>query len=129
MIKITECIVKWVKPLQHWGLSLNLHIKKEDISKEDREKLEELWSNWDSLVWVLQNFTWEKEIDIKPKLRQTLAMKIKTYSEKSGYNEDSLVDKFIYQKYNVKSRTELTEQQLKECIDYFDLSIQESQLF
>jgi hypothetical protein len=56
-------------------------------------------------------------------------MKIKTYSEKSGYNEDSLVDKFIYQKYNVKSRTELTEQQLKECIDYFDLSIQESQLF
>ena len=60
MITIQELIIKWVKPLQHWWLSLNFHIKKEDISKEDREKLEELWSSWDSLVCVLQEITEEK---------------------------------------------------------------------
>lgn len=118
MIKINECIINKVAPLKHWSLSITLLIKKEDYTNEDRIKLEEMWSEWTSLVWVLQDF-WEKNEDNKPKLRQRLAILMSDYSKASWLKENELLE-WLYKTYNVKSRTDLNEEQLKTEIDKYE---------
>lgn len=52
------------------------------------------------------------------KLRQTLAVVMSKYAEKNSLLIWLLCDS-IYKKFNVKSRSELSEEQLKECIKYY----------
>lgn len=52
------------------------------------------------------------------KLRQTLAVVMSKYAEKHSLLVWLLCGS-IYKKFNVKSRSELSEEQLKECIKYY----------
>lgn len=119
MIKISECIINKVSPLKHWSLTITLLIKREDYTNEDRLKLEELWSEWTSLVWVLQEFGEEKVEDNKPKLRTRLAIIMQEYAKLTWKTTEQEENEF-YIKYNIKSRTELTQQELKACIDEYE---------
>jgi len=124
MITIWELIVKWVRPLQHGWISLNLHIKPEDLTREQEDLLRNYWSDWTSLACVLQEFQQEVAIDPRPKLRQRLALVVKEYSEISNISEEWVVNG-IYKRFNITSRTGLTEKQLKEEIDFFQNGITE----
>lgn len=120
MIQIKEAIVSSVRPLKNKSLAVTIWIKSEDISKEDIEKLQDYWTSETPLVWVIQEFTWEIIEDVKPRLKRRLAIVIKSYCEKENINEDDEVKK-IYSKYNIESRKELTEKQLRELIDSYSL--------
>lgn len=52
------------------------------------------------------------------KLRQELALTMQEYARKQGIDIDVLCDT-LYQKYEITSRTELSEIQLKKCIKYY----------
>jgi len=125
-IQIKEAIIKKVNSLQFWGLTLTLHIKAEDYTREDRDNLEQLWSDWTSVAVVMKEF-WEKVEDKTPKLRQILALKMNEYS-KVSWKDIWTIEKELYTRLNVNSRTELNEKQLQEQIEYYDLWIQELQI-
>lgn len=126
MITIQEAIIKKVNSLQFWGLTLTLHIKTEDYAREDRDILEQLWSDWTSIAVVMKEF-WEKIEDKTPKLRQILALKMNEYS-KVSWKDIWTIEKELYTRLNVNSRTQLTEKQLQEQIEYYDLWILELQI-
>ncbi len=52
------------------------------------------------------------------KLRQTLAVVMSKYAEKHSLLV-WLMCTSLYEKYNVSSRSELSEEQLQECIKYY----------
>ena len=124
MIAIAELIVKGVRPLQHGWISLNLHIKPEDLTREQEELLRNYWSDGNSLACVLQEFQTEAVVDPKPKLRKRLALVTKNYSEIANISENTVVE-WIYKKFNIESRKELTEEQLRQEIDFFQSGIDE----
>lgn len=120
MIQIKEALINSVRPLKNKSLAVTLWIKAEDINEIDRKQLEDYWTSETPLVAVLQEFDWIKEEDPKPKLRQRLAIIIKIYCEKFNTSEEEEL-KNIYSKFWIESRKDLTEKQLKELIDSYEL--------
>ena len=59
----------------------------------------------------------EKDTEI-PKLRQRLALVMDEYAQKVKKPLES-IENALYTRYNVKSRTELTRQELEECIEWY----------
>lgn len=59
-----------------------------------------------------------RENDEIPKLRQRLAMVIQDYSNKTKTTEERNIGS-IYLRYGVDSRTQLTREQLEECIRFY----------
>lgn len=123
MIQIKEAIINSVRPLKNRSLAVTFWIKSEDISKEDIERLQEYWTNEIPLAWVLQEFTGEVIEDIKPKLRQRIAILIKSYCEKENISEIDEIRR-VYEKYWIQSRKDLDEKQLRELIDSYELWLQ-----
>ena len=70
---------------------------------------------------------WEKVEDKTPKLRQILALKMNEYARVS-WKDIWTIENEIYTRLNVNSRTQLTEKQLQEQIEFYDLWIQELQI-
>lgn len=123
MIQIKEALINSVRPLKNKSLAVTLWIKAEDINEQDRKQLEDYWTSETPLVAVLQEFDWIKEEDITPKLRQRLAIIIKSYCEKYNTSEEEELKK-IYSKFWIETRKDLTEKQLRELIDSYELWLQ-----
>lgn len=128
MLEIKETIIKNYKPLKGGWVSINLWIKQEDLTEEIEKQLKNFWQDETSLAWVLQEFESEKIEDKRPKLLQRLAILITEYCKWFWINEDEEIKK-IYSTYNVKSRKDLTENQLNYLIESYELWIREINLF
>jgi len=118
-IKITECRV-WNYRITKFWINITLQIKEEDITKQEKDILEELRKNWNSLVWVLQTFNLIKEDpnkNRKTKL-QKLAWLMSTYCEKA-WNKIFEEKTMLYTRNKVLSRTELSNEQLDYEIDLY----------
>ena len=98
------------------NLCFTLKIKKEDYNDATRTFIFDCYNQWKTLdfeiVWL------KEETNELPKLRQRLAMVMQEYKNKSNIDENKLKES-LYTKYNIKSRSELTRDQLEECIRFY----------
>ena len=118
-IKITKAILNERRELQ-----VNMIIKEWDYTQVEAELLRQSKINWDMLDL---EFTWLVKEDVtknrKAKL-QKLASLMSVYCDKSLNNyEDEKVS--IYLRNNVKSRIELTDEQLDYEIDLYITGLKE----
>ena len=118
MIQIKECIVWWFRPTK-FGLNINLHIKQEDLTKEEKDRLEEYRRDGTSLVGVLQEFQkTEKTEEEKTRFKRMIIL-MQEYCNRNYIQKEHEKER-IYEKYNVKSRTELSLQQIEELISQYE---------
>lgn len=115
-IKITKAIQNERKEL-----ACSFICKEWDYSCTELELLRQAKINWDSLdleiTWLLKN-----EIDEQIKeLRQQLYLSMKDYCNKFHITEE-VEEKKLYDKYKIKSRTELSSKQLEEEIESYRTS-------
>lgn len=98
------------------NLVFTLKIKKTDYTDWMRQFIFDCYNQWKQIdlevVWLV-----EKNDEI-PKLRQRLAMVIQDYSNKTKTTEERNIGS-IYLRYGVDSRTQLTREQLEECIRFY----------
>ncbi len=96
------------------NLCFTLKVKREDYTPAMMQFMFDCYNSGKSLdmqvVWLE-----EKDTEI-PKLRQRLALTMSEYAQKTNKPLES-IENALYTRYNVKSRTELTRQQLEECIE------------
>ena len=109
MIQIKEAQVSWFRPLKFW-VSVSLNIKDEDLTKQERDLIEEYWKNGDSVVVVLQPFTKPFELKERSK-KSTLHYFMEKYCEKFNAPLDEEIYK-IRHKYNVTSRSQMSDNDL-----------------
>ena len=100
-------------------LVFRVRVKPEDYTDAVRDAIFDASDNGTPLAAVFQAFQTEKTEDPLPKLRARLAYVVKLYSEKSGIPENELLAK-LYARHSIVSRTELTEEKLKEEIDRYE---------
>jgi hypothetical protein len=118
MIKITEALVSWFRPLKHW-LSISLTIKEEDISKQARELLENYWKGGIPVVGVLQEFERTHEEEPK-KSTQHLAVVMQKYCDVT-WEDIEIEKKRLYRDYNVSSRSQMDQKHILREIDSYTL--------
>ncbi len=98
------------------NLVFTLKIKKTDYTDWMRQFIFDCYNQWKQLdlevVWLI-----EKNDEI-PKLRQRLALIMKEYAHKMWDSSES-IENLLYFRYTVKSRTELTREQLEESIRFY----------
>ena len=103
-------------------LVFRVRCKPEDFTEEVRNAIFDASDNWTPLALVLAEFQWERKEDPLPKMRSKLAFIMKQYAEKQWMNENDILQK-LYLRHWVTSRTELTEEQLKEEIDRYEAGL------
>ncbi len=98
------------------NLVFTLKIKKTDYTDGMRQFIFDCYNQWKTLdfeiVWL------KEETNELPKLRQRLAMVMSEYAQKTKTLEETN-KKLLYIRYNIKSRTELTREQLEEAIRFY----------
>lgn len=104
-------------------LVFKIKVKKEDYTLDDFERMALMFENT-SFVVVLAPFQEKPPEDPLPKLRQQLALVIQEYCEVANEQEWREVGN-LYQRNNVNSRTELSEEQLRKEIDKYIAWIQQ----
>lgn len=96
------------------NLVFTIKVKKEDYTEAMTAFIFDTYNNGSTIdlqvVWL------EPKDNEIPKLRQRLALVMNEYAQKTKKPRES-IENAIYTRYNVKSRTELTRQQLEECIE------------
>lgn len=125
-IEIKECVLRNVRILKNWWLSINFELKKEDLTDELRKRIEGAWQTSEVLAWVFVSF-WEEENKIFEKNSKTenlskLHFLMEKYCEKEGITLFDEIQK-IYKKYNVTSRRDLTEKDLENEIESYKLGL------
>lgn len=113
-IEIKEAVVSWFRPLKYW-VNITLNIKEEDLGKKQRDILEELWKNGESLAWVFVDF--QKEKKEKNNL-STLHFFMEKYAEKENISIETEKQR-LYKKYSINSRRELTKEQINYEIESY----------
>lgn len=96
------------------NLVFTIKVKKEDYTEAMTAFIFDTYNKWATLDLQVVGFE-EKDTEI-PKLRQRLALTMSEYAQKAKKPLESIKNA-LYTRYNVKSRTELTRQQLEECIE------------
>lgn len=98
------------------NLVFTIKVKREDHTPAMQQFIFDCYNQWKTLdfeiVWL------KEETNELPKLRQRLAMVMQEYKNKSNIDENKLKES-LYTKYNIKSRSELTRDQLEECIRFY----------
>ncbi len=114
-IKIQEAFISGYRPLKHW-ISVTLNIKDEDVSKIDKELLEELWKTWDSVAGWFQWFKTEKVKNHRGFLHNIM-------ERHCNINWIELSDelKKVYTRYNITTRKDLTDEQVDFLIESYKL--------
>ena len=107
------------------NLVFTIKIKKEDYTEWMRQFIFNSFNEWKTLdfeiVWM------DDKNDEIPKLRQRLALVMSEYAEKWNYSLEEL-KMSLYIRYNVKSRKELSREQLEECVRFYQDGIYYSNL-
>lgn len=98
------------------NLVFTIKVKKEDYTTAMQQFIFDCYNQWKTLdfeiVWL------KEETNELPKLRQRLAMVMSEYAQKTKTLEETN-KKLLYIRYNIKSRTELTREQLEEAIRFY----------
>ncbi len=98
------------------NLVFTIKVKKEDYTPAMNQFIFDCYNQWKTLdfeiVWL------KEETNELPKLRQRLAMVMSEYAQKTKTLEETN-KKLLYIRYNIKSRTELTREQLEEAIRFY----------
>lgn len=102
-------------------LVFKIKVKPEDYTLEMFKELAEQFES-KSFACVLAPFQDEKIEDPLPRLRQQLAMVIKEYCEVGGYKEEAELQR-IYKAYNVSSRGEMKDYELRSEIESYRAGI------
>lgn len=98
------------------NLVFTIKVKKEDYTPAMQQFIFDCYNDWKLLD--LQVVGLQEETNELPKLRQRLALIMKDYAKKTNWNETQ-IEESLYKKYQIKSRTELTREQLEECIRFY----------
>ena len=106
-ISIKECRVWSYRPTKFW-INITLQIKSEDITKDEKDLLEELRKNGDSLVWVLQEFAIinDDKQNIRNKKLARLSILMNDYAKASNLSIETIKDE-LYKRKNITSRSDL----------------------
>lgn len=113
--KITKAVINERKEL-----SINILVKEGDYSVQEHELLRIAKIEGNSIDWILEGFEKsDNEAEIKSH-RQQLAMIMNEYSTK--FHRPDAVDD-LYKKYKIKSRMELTLDQLQQEIESYRTAI------
>lgn len=98
------------------NLVFTIKIKKTDYTEWMRQFIFDSYNEWKTLdfeiVWM------DDKNDELNKLRQRLALVMKEYSQKVKEPIEPLKNA-VYSRYKVSSRSELTREQLEECIRFY----------
>lgn len=112
-VKVSKAIINERKELQ-----ICLIVKESDFTNTEYELFRLAKINGDLLDLKATGLVnWKPNEELK-KLRQKLALEIKTYSNKFHKKEEDIINE-LYIKYWVKSRSELMESELEEEIESF----------
>lgn len=97
------------------NLVFTIKIKKEDYNEAMRQFIFNSYNEWKTLDFEIVGMA---EEDVLPKLRQRLAMVMSEYSQKVKEPLEPLKNA-LYSRYKVSSRSELTREQMEECIRFY----------
>lgn len=124
MIKIIESKITNPKINSNRELIFSVRIKREDYDNELWEDICSLADNWTPVaIWM----EWVSEFNSQPTIwekRSKLASLMIRYSELIKTDPKTQTQK-LYDKYNITSRTQLTETQLDEEIKVYQAWLQE----
>jgi hypothetical protein len=120
-IKVTKCIVN-----ERRELSVNLLIKEWDYTEIEAELLRQCKLSGDTIDIVISGLVKADNEDEIKKARQILGLTMQDYCKAFHYIPDS-INHALYQKYWVKSRTELTLEQIQNEIDSYRTAIRTGQ--
>jgi hypothetical protein len=116
-IKITKAIIN-----ERRELSVNLLIKEWDYTEIEAELLRQCKLSGDTIDIVI---SWlvkvDNEDEIK-KARQILGLTMQDYCKAFHYQEKDIAEE-LYRKYKIKSRIELTLEQVQNEIENYKISI------
>lgn len=98
------------------NLVFTIKVKKEDYTSAMQQFIFDCYNDWKLLD--LQVVGLQEETNELPKLRQRLSLVMKDYAKVANTNEWQLKES-LYKKYNITSRSELTREQLEECIRFY----------
>lgn len=121
-ISIQEAKISNISINSHRNLIFRLTVKPTDYSQELIDLLYEAQDSGTPVSVAMVGFQEERE-DQRPKKLARLGYLMSAYAEKTNVSEEELCGK-TYAKYNVRSRTELTEDQLNAEIDSYSFGLQ-----
>lgn len=98
------------------NLVFTIKVKKEDYTPAMQQFIFDCYNDWKLLD--LQVVGLQEETNELPKLRQRLALIMQDYAKKTNFSIESIKE-CLYIKYWIKSRTELTREQIEECIRFY----------
>lgn len=98
------------------NLVFTIKVKKEDYTSAMQQFIFDCYNDWKLLD--LQVVGLQEETNELPKLRQRLALIMKDYAKKTNFSIESVWESLNI-RYWISSRTELTREQLEECIRFY----------
>ena len=98
------------------NLVFTIKVKREDYTPAMQQFIFDCYNQWKQID--LEVVGLKEDTNELPKLRQRLAMVMKEYAKKWNVEEDWVIE-CLYNKYHIKSRSELTREQLEECIRFY----------
>ena len=116
-IKVTKCIIN-----ERRELSINLLIKEWDYTEIGAELLRQCKLSGDTIDIVISWLVKADNEDEIKKARQILWLTMSDYCKIFHYNWDYITQQ-MYKKYKIKSRTELTLEQIQNEIESFKSAI------
>lgn len=97
------------------NLVFTIKVKKEDYTPAMQQFIFDCYNDWKQIDLEV---VWLVETNELPKIRQRLDLIMKEYCKKTNFSIESTKE-CLYIKYWIKSRTELTREQLEECIRFY----------
>jgi hypothetical protein len=116
-IKVTKCIVN-----ERRELSVNLLIKEWDYTEIEAELLRQCKLSGDTIDILISGLVKADNEDEIKKARQVLWLTMQDYCKAFHYQEKDIAEA-LYRKYKIKSRTELTLEQVQNEIENYKISI------
>lgn len=110
MLKLTHFRISNFKPTKI-GTNITLELLTEDLPRETRDELEQLWKDSTSCAGIIQDVETEQVVESKPQLVGKLHFLMQRYCEKEGINFEKYNEAFKA-KYDIVHKNELSEQQL-----------------
>lgn len=116
-IKVTKCIIN-----ERRELSVNLLIKEWDYTEIEAELLRQCKLSGDTIDIVISWLVKADNEDEIKKARQILWLTMSDYCRQFHYKGEDVLEQ-LYKKYKIKSRTELTLEQIQNEIESFKSAI------
>lgn len=113
---LKDCWVYSPKIDSSQNLVFTIKVKKEDYTQAMQQFIFDCYNHGKSLDFEVTGL--KEETNELPRLRQRLALIMSEYAQKTKTPLES-TENSLYSRYNIKSRTDLTREQLEECIRFY----------